>query len=243
MKYERPPIAECVLEFRFQTPFSEKRINQIANKLKKHYPVSEDRINVSTELNAEGVANATSKKVGYELRSTSSLEVVRIEGASFLLSELAPYSGWENFRDRSLRDYSIFRDIVGPLEIIRIGLRYVNRIDVKIVEGKPLLFKDYLQIAPQMPNIGPPSLTEYSSRITKPSGVEGISITVTSGTIESPLAEHRSLLVDIDVFNEIKLANNLKKVRELLEKYRVIKNEVFEVIITDECRNLFGAID
>lgn len=240
MNYERPPIVECVLEFRYQAPIPKKQIDQIVSKLKKFYPIVQDRIKIDTEFDGSGEVTAEIQKVGFELRSNSSLEMVRIQGASFLTAELAPYSGWTNFSKRAFRDFRLHRKIIGPVGIARLGLRYVNRIDIEIEDGAIVPFSDYLRSIPQMPDVGPQTLNEYSSRITKPSGTEGISFTVIGGTIESPLAGHKSLLVDIDVFSDELLPNNTAKVAKILDTYREIKNEVFEAIITDHSRNLFG---
>jgi len=68
--------------------------------------------------------------------------------------------------------------------------------------------------------------------------VEG-QVIVNASTIPSPLIDHASLLLDIDLFREQALPQKDEDIWELFGLLRRQKNVLFESFITDRARELF----
>lgn len=62
-----------------------------------------------------------------------------------------PYPGWENFFQRFVRDWELWKRVVGHQHVIRIGVRYINRIDIPIT-GPVVDYESFLSIYPKLPD-------------------------------------------------------------------------------------------
>jgi uncharacterized protein (TIGR04255 family) len=65
----------------------------------------------------------------------------------FAMSRLAPYENWNAVRDEARRLWDIYRSIAKPSKLIRLAVRYINRIDMPLPLGD---FKDYLRTVPDV---------------------------------------------------------------------------------------------
>jgi uncharacterized protein (TIGR04255 family) len=114
----------------------------------------------------------------------------------------------------------------------------VNRLDIPRGDRVTIPTEDYLLIEPQIPEIIP-SLRFFTTQfIGIVPEIEG-QVIVNAGTVPSPLIDHLSLLLDIDLFKEQTLPQRDTDVWELLEVLRKRKNIIFESFITDSARELF----
>ena len=90
-------------------------------------------------------------------------------------------------------------DSLSPLT--RLGIRYLNRIDVRL-DGEPVLDLDlYLNFRPHIPKIGKGPISGYMLQATLPTDNDLWSASITSTIVSPPpLINHVSLLLDIDIF-------------------------------------------
>jgi uncharacterized protein (TIGR04255 family) len=63
------------------------------------------------------------------------------------MSHLAPYENWNAVRDEARRLWALYRSIAKPSKLIRLAVRYINRIDMPLPLGD---FKDYLRTVPDV---------------------------------------------------------------------------------------------
>lgn len=239
--YKRPPITEAVIGINFSEPLEPTKLGKADKKFAKFYPQHTvvQNYDVKVLLGQDGRANADDTRVvdGHRRSSIDSDELLVLWPAEFVVSQLAPYPGWEAFIARFERDWRAWRQVTGYREISRIGLRFINRIDIPIVDDK-VEHEKYLNIYARLPElIG--SVNGYSTQIgTEINDIKCL-LKVNSGTVRAPILEHSSFLLDIDFGRMLDVPQRDEDILALLNEIRVKKNEVFEACITKRARKLF----
>jgi uncharacterized protein (TIGR04255 family) len=157
--------------------------------------------------------------------------------AAFVFSQLALYPGWDVFFDRFSRDWVVWKRTLGYRKITRIGVRYINRIDIP--ETLPVVpYEDYLNIYPHIPAAFG-ELSSYSVAVQLSLNDIGCILTLNSSSLPSPLLGHGAFLVDQDIVKEADPPQNDVELYALLNQIREKKNEIFEACIKPRARELF----
>ncbi|MHB9102848.1 MAG: TIGR04255 family protein [Sulfuricella sp.] len=117
-----------------------------------HQTVSDIRVAVelSSEQTNKPIAEINQQENGHRLSTEDMTQLLMLWPSSFNLSQLAPYPGWDNFFDRFVRDWSIWKRTIGFQKISRIGVRYINRIDIPVT-GTITKYEEFLNIYPKLP--------------------------------------------------------------------------------------------
>jgi uncharacterized protein (TIGR04255 family) len=242
--YRRPPITEAVIEVRFADEASPAQLERIMSGFASSYPHQQMQRNVGfavavpPELSEQPRAQFN-QQIGYRRSSTDLTEILLVWPAIFVVSQLAPYPGWETFIARFARDWTDWKRFAGYRRIVRIGVRYINRIDIPMETASGVLEEtEYLKVFPKLPDgLGP--MTAFGVQAIVPLVDIGCNLTINSGAVPSPLLNHCSFILDIDIAKEESAAQKDDEVAALLNQVRVRKNEIFEACITDRARELF----
>jgi uncharacterized protein (TIGR04255 family) len=240
--YKRPPITEAVVEIRFAPPIDTADLGGASSRFAALYPRHEDvkTVGVQVGIPPGGGGEPTTQidqQLGHK-RSTSDLsEILVMMPLTFTMSQLAPYPGWNDFFGRFVRDWKVWKGAVGFRKIFRIGVRFINRIDIRIVENF-IEEAEYLNIYPKLPEILGAS-TGYGVQVQLPIRDMGCSLVINSASVPSPLLDHGSILLDIDVSKSVDPPQNDEDIYGLLNSIRTKKNDVFEACVTDQARGLF----
>lgn len=240
--YKRPPITEAAVELRFAQEYDQGVIQKAALRLKKEYTYSDndEAVDISFDV--------TSRKTEYvplfygiKLSSTDRADVTIFRTNAFLCARLAPYCGWELFVERLRRDWKVWRKTAGVVKLARVGVRYINRIDIpRPAEGELADVKDYLHVWPHTPQFEWGPLVSYSFQAVRPLMADECKVRIYSSTVESPLVKHLGLALDLDIFRESALPTRDEELWNLLSRIRDHKNRLFERCITDRSRDLFN---
>jgi len=155
--YRNPPIQEAICEVHFELsePLKLEKIESLKPKWSSTYPdqkiVQEKRVDF--HLSPEGFQTKDAN-LGHRLicKSADGRRLVQLSGLFIAVNQLRPYPGWEEmFRDTILERFRDAQNAIGPLRFKRVGLRYINRIDVPQV---PLVWNDWFRLklpAPSLP--------------------------------------------------------------------------------------------
>jgi uncharacterized protein (TIGR04255 family) len=238
MKYKRAPITEAVLELRYARPLDQNVVEKSAEVIGKDYFYNEIEQNINFSLEAKGAKVETIWE-GKQLSSLDRADTVIFRRSSFVCSRLAPYLGWEEFTPRAKKAWAALKKHAGAIEISRIGLRYVNRIDVPLRQGETVNVEDYLNFVPRSPGDFTQPMTTYLVQTNRPLGVDECNFMVLSTTVPSPLINTMSLALDLDVSRELNIPKREDELWALIDRMREHKNFVFESCITDRARALF----
>ncbi len=242
-EYTRPPITEAVIEIVFAGEVKNDVVNKVSKKFKKYYtndiPVTQYDVRVDVQPSTAGgaTANLKKEKKGQRLSTSDETEILVIWPNSISVSQIAPYKGWDIFHKRFARDFKLLKKEVGIREIKRIGVRYINRIDIPAVE--PIVeHEEYINIFPKLPdNLTP--LTAYMVQAELQLLDVGANLRINSSAVPSPIADHASFVIDLDFYRIHDMPSSDKKLNEYLNLIREKKNEIFESLVKDKARGLF----
>jgi uncharacterized protein (TIGR04255 family) len=239
--YPKAPITEAVIDLRVELPpqFSAEDLAKAQKGEETTYPTVE-RVNETLSQVMVGpevsTASATTQHVGFLFRSANGKQIFQARTNGFTMGRLTPYPDWTEFRGEARRLWDIYRAIAQPPKVVRMAVRYVNRIDIPLPLND---FGDYLRTVPQVSPDLPQGLSGYFMQLTIP--LEDIkSQAIINETIIDPARpDVVSLVLDIDIFRTDDLPSAEEEVWRFIDRLRDAKNKVFEACITDKARELF----
>lgn len=237
--YAKAPITEAVIEIKFKSAVDAAVIEKVRQKLMSHYPQHQnvESINVAVQLQRDAPATKVDRAPGHRLASVDMTELLLLWESSFLISQLAPYPGWDSFLHRFTRDWTVWQRVMGYREISRVGVRFVNRIDIP-ASGPVVAHEAFLNVYPQLPEVFS-TVNAYAVQAVVPLQDIGCNLTINSAAVPSPILGHSSFLFDQDIAREIDPPQSDEAIIDLLNRIRIQKNNVFEACITDRARELF----
>ncbi|MFB9387740.1 TIGR04255 family protein, partial [Pseudonocardia petroleophila] len=182
----------------------------------------------------------TGSVVGYcYVRDDEARKVfVKLDGFAF--SWVGNYENWTNFQEEVGTHWARFLSQIVPKSVDRVGVRYINRIDVA---GRHIEISDYLRTNVNLSPYLPQMIAGYYLQVQVPvQKYDGIA-TITS-TIAPPGKEDElSLVLDIDCWRATRIVEDFQEDGDLwtaLADLRLMKNYVFEACITDATRGLIS---
>jgi uncharacterized protein (TIGR04255 family) len=241
----RAPIVEAVIEIRARATkaLEETSLRTAIEPKLAGYVFLDSLREFHSEVKLEGgkppiqkVSDAGWK--GVRFRSSDEKHIAQFNRDGFVFSRLEPYLTWEELESEGKRLWNIYKDFAQPVEIQRLGLRFINRI--KLLPGE-LLFEDYIQPAPSSPHGLELPFHGFMHKDTL--GVPGhpyaINVIRTIQQLNGGVDGGVALILDIDVFTTqgFDLDNTVLQ-RRLLEM-RWLKNKVFFGSITAKALEMF----
>lgn len=242
MRYKKAPILEAVLEFRWAQSASLDDLNEVLTlEAFDSFEAPKPRVQIDAAVNVE--ANEFSHRqsqMGFEAALRDGSEIVFLEKQKFVFVQRAPYDRWEHFSARALSLLSATASSLKIDEFSRVGIRFVNRIDIP---GPKVDTDDYVTIKFDGPRHDRGIVEEFQMRVVKPTEKEGIHYALVLATTASPLPDHSAILLDIDVFTIRPLPAKGEELQRTLADMRTEKNDIFEECLTDKSRALFGGVE
>tara|TARA_R110002049_G_C9139994_1_gene559534 strand:- start:669 stop:1406 length:738 start_codon:yes stop_codon:yes gene_type:complete len=238
--YKRPPITEAVIQFVFKSKADNDKIAKAVKKLETLYDKYELREATEYKFEISPTKEpVTSSKVNpaHEFSSNDRTDVTILRDDSLLCSAIAPYKGWDEFVSRFERDWKIWRKIVGYKEVEKIGLRYINRIDIP-ADNPIVRYEDYINVFPHVPSVLEPN-SYFSINMQVPLLDIHSLLNIKTAIVKSPVPKHLALILDLDVVKTFDAPNTDDAYFKYLEAAHTKKNEIFEASIKDKSRELF----
>lgn len=245
LRYKKAPILEAVLEFRWSPAKSLGDLKAIlASPAFDNFEEPTPRVQIDAAVNID--ANAFShqqRQLGFEAALRDGSEIVFLEEQKFVFVQRAPYDRWEHYSQRAL---ALLASVVSALEVSefsRVGLRFVNRIDIPNPDGPEINTDEYVTIKFDGPRHDRGIIEEFQMRVVKPTEKDGIHYALVLATTASPLPDNSAILLDIDVFTRRSVPASGEKLIRTLDEMRGEKNDIFEECLTDKARSLFGGVE
>lgn len=242
--YTKAPITEAVIDVRVELPAT----TAIVDLMNSHsgeelaYPVVEQissmmgQMTFNPQETPAPQMSASAQPMGYMFRGTDGKQAYQARIDGFTLSRFAPYLGWDNFCAEAQRLWNIYRIVAQPSKIVRVAVRYINRIDIPLPIDD---FGDYFKTVPQVASDLPQGLSGYFMQLTIPiNEIKSIAI-INEAIIQPARPEVVSIVLDIDVFRVFDLPVDEPEIWAIFEDLHTAKNNAFEACITDKARELF----
>src|SRR5688572_22917321 len=165
----KAPIIEAVIDVRAQTPseLSIHLLSELGAEFGLQYEAIKPINVVEFEFKtAPGQSPQTSHMdhgiSGFRYESEDRKQICQCRRDGFTFSRLSPYSNWNEVFAEASRLYRIYCKAAEPEEVARIGVRYINRIELPIGEVSEV--RKYLTAAPILPSDADCILTGFLSR-------------------------------------------------------------------------------
>jgi uncharacterized protein (TIGR04255 family) len=210
-------------------------------RLGAQYPTKEVRIAWSGHVELQGaapeIATTSGGPTGYLFRSADGKRAVQALKHGFSFSRFQPYQDWETF-SREARDlWKLYAALTKPEKVTRIGLRYINRIELPLPFGD---FKEYLLTLPEIAPGLPQGLASFFFRVVIPIDEAEAFATITETIVEGEVSKAVvPVILDIDVFRVGAFPIVADKLWRAFDQLREQKNRLFFGSLTDKAKDLF----
>jgi len=248
MRYRKPIITEAVIDLRISPPagIAIGDLGQIAEQLVSKFPFKENTYSRTASFHFDVASlsapqtSSTADHTGFKLSSADLCDVVQMSPSGLTISRLKPYTSWKTFSSLADLVWQAYKDIVGPKRIERVALRYINRLDIP----KGAKIEEYLLLRPIVPSDFPQKdITAFFAQIQMPQeDIEALAI-INQARVPDATAAASSYVLDFDIFREsVWQIEQDQQLWQILERFRIRKNEMFEASITDNVRNLMEPV-
>jgi len=244
-KLPHPPIVEAVLDIDCDLPpnlnFSEvEKLGKEA--FATRYPIPRKQFiqqaGVNMEPDAEPKFFASHGLSAFQFLSADEKEIVQIRVGGFSYNRLAPYASFDDYLPEISRCWDEFRRLAAPVQIRKIGLRYINQILIPL-DGGTVNLADYLKVTPNLPDGAGLQFSGFFHQHQAGDPATGIKANI---ILASQPNENNflPLLLDIEVFKPERLSPApLADWSEQIQSLRDLKNHIFKHSFTKKCLNLF----
>jgi uncharacterized protein (TIGR04255 family) len=216
-----------VVELRLSAPLTTEQIEKVKTQLIVDYPLPPQQMQNITFHPGLLPPPPTIELGGYRMFSADATNIVVIGRQAFTISRLAPYTGWENFIGRARLNWVLWKRAVGWQGVVRVGVRYINRIDVPNPDEKPIPADEYLLFRPVLPVFeGSQVADSFAINASMRIANSEFQLILNAGPTASPLVRTTSFLLDIDVSRETNLPKNDDALWALVDEIRTLKNRV-----------------
>lgn len=241
----RAPIVEAVIDIRAHAAgaFEEATVRAFLEPRLDGYGYLDSQRAVQFELTSEveKPPRQTFKDLGLKglrFQSGDQKNIAQFNRDGFIYSRLEPYTDWIAFLGEGLRLWQLFKEMAQPVEINRIGLRFISRIELP---STALRLDDYIKPAPEPPrDLGLPFIGfMHHDTLAVPGYPYAINLI---RTIQPPPAGADSgagLILDIDVFTIHGLEIEESGLARILEEMRWLKNKAFFGSVTEKALEAF----
>ena len=245
LKLRSAPIVEAVLDIDCDLPPNPDlaALKALAEKhLHDTYPVVRERFIQETQVEAKtGEAPKVSTRQGLlalQFLAGDEKQLVQLRPQGYSFNRLAPYSSLDDYLPEIERTWNLFVQIIGPLQVRVIRLRFINRILLPTVNGSVNL-EDYLKLGPRLPD--EENLT-FTGFFTQQSAMEPATGNAVNTTMATQPIEADKLPIILDI--EAHYAGNIEptdwpQLARRIQSLRRLKNLVFKNSLTEPCLNLF----
>ncbi len=239
-QYKNSPISEAVCEFQFgqDSPWDLTVPGLVYEKVQNTFPKRSQIARVTMGI----VANEG--EIGPQfgalpiIRFTREDEKAHIQVAPHLLSvhHLKPYSSWQQFLPLIQDSFKAYREVASPKSIHRIGLRYINTIELT---GSSIALEDYFEfrpyVGPDLPRTIGPFMMSVQLTFENSRDVLNLQLVSQAG-VSSDIA---TIILDLDYFLVKSGEVELDEAFEWIETAHTHIEDIFEACITEQLRQKF----
>lgn len=236
----KPPIIEAIIEMKARFPVARDRpqIDAFQRLMASDFPVANEIHRTLSTFQVRGQGDkppsVVKSKVGVRLEDAAGQWVVqgRFDGLS--MSRLQPYLSWDQLIDRYRVAWQFYCEAFQPVEVTRVGVRFINFIPLP--RGETVDLDTMFTAAPRSPAGMPQLLKEFSCRVVVglPDDAGAVTIQHNLGEVDSgPNAGVGGVLLDIDAWTTNAWSIDSPDLWAAMQTMRQAKNRAFFSAITE----------
>ena len=238
--YPNSPITEAVCEFRFSPgPNWDLTIpGLIYGKVREDFPGKGKRVmqELSLTQTTEGIEQKVQRQERAVFRSEDEKATIQVGDNLVAVSLFRPYTKWDEFRSRIQSAFEALRETIDVEGLERIGLRYINRIEIPF---RKFELENYLEYRPYLGDKLTRPMVELNlgTRFEFVDGRDTCRILLASAASDSENAS--TFILDLDYFLAKPQTVDLDDAMNWVEQAHTTVEELFEGCITEQLRDIF----
>lgn len=243
-KYKNPPLLEAVCEFRFdkQSPWDLSMPGLMYGKFKPRFLKKKQFKEVDYFVRVGGQAGLiqeTKTRERLQLLVEDEKEIIQVGEHLLSINRLSPYSSWEEFFPLIKEALAAYRKIATPNAFERVGLKYVNKIEIPQVGFQmEHFFAFYAHLGERLPQEHGPFFVGLDFKFDKDR--DRLRLEITNGKSEEP--KNTVIFLTLDYNSTDREILGFGKVEDWLQRAHDRIEEVFEGCLKEPSRELFGKL-
>ncbi len=238
-RYRKPPIIEAICEFRLtqDTPWDLTVPGLFYEKVRREFPHREQRMVQDVELTREpqGLQQRIQTTERVLLFSPDRKMLIQLGPRLLVINALKPYPTWPKFKPRIESAWDALQGVVEVRGLERIGLRYINRVELPNTEVKlDVYFEFYPFIGDRLPK----QMASFIMGVEFPYAEDRdrcrVQLVPAAGTDTG-----HAVILDIDYFLARPRGVEVSEVLNWVEEAHLRVRNIFEGCITDHLRAMF----
>ena len=223
---QNAPITEAVIDIRVERRpnVTLQELSLFTNGFELEFPNRAEQRSLKARIDmSKGEAPPTAAD-GYVFKSLDQKSIVQVGFDGLTISRLNPYENWSVFAELAKRLWQRYIDTSHPTKVVRLGVRYINRIDLDIGSD---LFGTILT-GPQIALALPQNMLDFFMRLLIPD--ESGAVAIIHQTFSHPEVGEstRSLIFDVDAIKNVDIdPRATEEISGVFEELRRFKNRVF----------------
>ena len=192
---------------------------------------------IETKVDAPPITSSHAAVQALQFLHDDEKQLVQVRAQGFSFNRLAPYSSLDDYLPEIERTWRLYVDLVSPVQIRIVRLRYINRILVPMAASTVDL-DEFLKIGPRLPDEEKLTLSGFLSQqaaVEKDTGHQ-VNLVLAS---QVPADEKLPVILDITVASPISAEPAWSNIQPSIESLRSLKNRVFLNTLTPKCIQLF----
>lgn len=240
-RYANPPIAEAVCEFRLSanTEWDLTVPGLIYERMSRDLPKRQEQLfqEVASTREEEGLRQQIQISQHVRFLSDDGRRFVTVGGRLLAVHRLRPYPTWARFRPDIESAFSALRDAVDVAGLQRIGLRYLNQIEIP---GARVNLDEFFEFRPFLGERLPQRMTRFTLGCSLPYFHERDVCKVQLSDTKANEPAASAFLLDPDYFLNEPQSVAPDDALDWIETAHDNLEELFEGCISDPLRELFG---
>jgi uncharacterized protein (TIGR04255 family) len=244
-KYRNPPIIEALCEFRFEpgTPWDWDLVTPglVYERIRETFPKRRQlkAFALSIAAGPRGVEHHEVNPDRIQFLREDEKALIQLGPHLLAVNHLKPYPTWQEFLPLIRQGFDAYLAAANPKGIQRIGLRYINRIELP---GERVELADYFEFRPFVGERLPQEYGPFIVGIQIPfeNARDALRLQLASATVERPGTV--AVVLDLDYFLAQPGGVSQGDVFEWIEVAHGHVEEVFEACITDRLRQMFAEV-
>lgn len=242
-KYKSPPIIESVCEFRLppDTKWDLTIPGLIFEKVKEQFPHREPRVFQEVELKKgpQGVEQLTRSRERILFLTNDRNIFIQVGHRLFAINCLKPYPTWNRYKPKIEIAFKALTDTIEVKNLQRIGLRYINRIEIPEVSVK---LDDYFEFRPFLGSRLPKDMKNFIVGCVLPfAHMEAECNLQLTAAVPEKHGSH-AFILDLDYFPVQSQVIQSFEALNWVEKAHTHIEEIFEGCITAHLRKIFQEV-
>lgn len=239
--YSNSPILEAVCEFRFTGDWDNTIPGMFFSKIRNKYPIknTKDFIEVDFRTPEKKKSNFQPRKNQImQFTNSKKNSMVSVGNNTLSVHIIKDYTTWSDYQPIIIDNFNKYLEIAKPKEIQRIGLRYINRLNIP---KKEIKIEDYFSYYINIPKGVNQDISSFlaNTRLFYNEDIDRMQINLFS--IEKKEQESDkfvSFILDIDYWMAQPNAINNKGVLEWLNLANNNIYNAFEKVLTPKSKEL-----